>query len=120
MRTVFQRCFLLCSSPSRKLFLPENFGHNIHLDSLTSPNDYLLYLTDGVTVTVLERLIKYLQLPKEMLMLFEVELFRELLINKLSQFHWFKFWKTTPGMHFESDSDEDTTSDEDESDLEYW
>ena len=123
VRNIFQSCFVKPSSAKQSLLGIEDKlrQEDIDLDSDLdlNLNDKVTYWSNIITTEVLEGLISRLSLPADSLLYFEVELFTQQLCSKLCMFRY-------PEEEYQnilewfSESDELSSGDEGESDIEYW
>ena len=91
------------------------------LEDLEQPDEYMMYLMTLLDTPVLENLVDMLRLPKDALVYFEIELLRQRLCSKFRQFQWFKYYdEDIDGVFGTADDSDDLSTDEDDSDLEYW
>ena len=123
VRNIFQNS-LAKPSAVKQVFLgiedkikQKEIGLDFHLD--LGFGDKVTYLCEVITTDVLESLITKLSIPADSLVYFEVELLAQQLCSKLCLFRY-------PEDEYEnvlewfSESDELTSGDEGDSDIEYW
>ena len=123
VRNIFQNCLVKPAAAKLSLLgIEENVGQediDLNSDLDLGLNDKVTYWSNVITTEVLKRLISVLSLPADTLVYFEVELFTRQLCTKLCLFRY-------PDEEFQnvlewfSESDELSSGEEGESDIEYW
>ena len=116
-RQLFQTTFFSHHSPSSALF--HQTDDALTLDFFQSPDHFHIYLNEMITEDVIDNLVDTLGLPKDSVVYFEIELFRQRMASMFRQFNWFKYYDEDIDLGSDPDSEEFST-DENDSDLEYW
>ena len=121
VRRIFQTCFLNPTHHRRAILGLENSFDELELDSdlFNSPQKRVEFWSSVITKDVLERLVDILSLPTDSLPYFESELLYQQLT---STYHAFRYVSVEYENCSEwySESEEFSSGEEGESDIEYW